>query len=82
MIASYEFHASHGGWHVHSGCGQLEDIPVGRYKGPWKRDIPSEWEKCRRTDWGIGSDDSALAKACEAFGIPPEDDHRQLELLA
>jgi hypothetical protein len=69
MLASYEFHSTHGGWHVHAGCGDISAIPVGRYMGPWKRKLPKDWKACRQLDFGITSNDDALDKACEQFGI-------------
>jgi hypothetical protein len=69
MLASYEFHSSHGGWHVHAGCGDISAIPVGRYMGPWKRNIPKDWKTCCQMDFGIKSDDDALDKACSQFRI-------------
>lgn len=83
MLLSYEYHASHGGWHVHAGCGDMDLIPIGRYKGDWKQMIPAAWQACRRTNWDVSNKSSALQRACEAFGIPlpSSDDSRQIELL-
>lgn len=69
MLASLEFHATHSGWHVHAGCGDISSIPVGRYKGDWKRNIPKDYSSCRRNDWAVGDEDLALSKACTFFGI-------------
>lgn len=69
MLASYEFHASHGGWHTHAGCGDVEDIPGGRYKGDWKRMIPKDVDACRQIAWGLNDEDAAFVKACNRFGI-------------
>lgn len=84
MLASYEFHSTHPGWHLHAGCGDISLIPVGRYKGPWRRNIPRDWRTCRRTDWDVATREAALVKACEVFGVPmpllsPED--RQMQLV-
>lgn len=85
MLASYEYHSTHGGWHVHAGCGDTTLIPVGRYKGPWKRRIPIEVEKDRNTSWGIVTKADALEKACSVFGVslPPSDDgsEQQMQLI-
>lgn len=69
MLVSYEYHGSHGGWHVHAGCGDIDLIPVGRYKGPWKRNIPQDWHECRQMEWDASTRDKALEKACQEFGI-------------
>jgi hypothetical protein len=65
MLASYEYHATHRGWHVHAGCGSVEAIPVGRYMGSWKRRL-----KSRRVEWNV-TKANALEVACKAFGIIP-----------
>jgi hypothetical protein len=68
MLASYEFHGTHPGWHVHSGCEEVSVIPVGRFKGPWKRRIPSASKRHRKTDFGI-TRTNALVVALQAFGL-------------
>lgn len=76
MLSSYEYHATHGGWHVHAGCGDMTLIPYGRYKGPWKRNIPKDWTTCRQMLWDVSTLDDALKKACDVYGltIPHADD--------
>lgn len=69
MLVSYEYHASHGGWHIHAGCGDMDLIPVGRYKGSWKRNIPKDWTTCRQLNWDVSTKDKALERACLQFGI-------------
>jgi len=70
MLASYEFHGTHPGWHVHAGCGDTSVIPIGRYMGPWKLRIPRDWKESRQTDWNVDTQEAAMAKASEVFGIP------------
>jgi hypothetical protein len=70
MLMSFEYHASHAGWHIHSGCGDIALIPVGRYKGQWKRRIPKDFTRSRQTAWDLSSKEAALEKACTAFNIP------------
>lgn len=72
MIASYEFHSTHGGWHAHSACDHIENIPPGRYKGPWKRRIPKDMLTDRSIEFGVKSLPDALRLACEVFGIAPD----------
>ena len=84
MLASYEFHGTHPGWHVHAGCGDTGLIPIGRYKGPWKHRIPAANSYCRSTEWGIENKLDAVAKAAAVFGLPlpPEDaEDRQMRLV-
>ena len=80
MLVSYEYHASHGGWHVHAGCGDIDLIPAGRYKGPWRRNIPKDWVTCRQLDWDVSTRDKALEKACLQFGIKMTDTQPDLPL--
>ena len=85
MLCSYEFHATHPGWHVHAGCGDTALIPVGRYKGPWKRRIPRDPNTCRDTALGVLNLEEALARACALYGIPvpPSDPaNAQMPLLS
>lgn len=71
MLASYEFHGTHPGWHVHAGCGDTTLIPVGRFKGDWKRKIPKHSDECRKKIWDVPDKDTALARAYDVFGLPP-----------
>ncbi len=34
VIAAYEFHGTHPGWHVSAACGDLTDVPAGVLVGP------------------------------------------------
>jgi hypothetical protein len=86
MLASYEFHGTHPGWHLHVGCGDTTLIPIGRYKGPWKHRIPGATKRCRRASWEIENRFDALSRACSVFGVPmpgiyDDVDHRQMRLV-
>ena len=35
VLASYEFHGTHPGWHLHGSCGDIEIIPQGSMRGEW-----------------------------------------------
>jgi len=83
MLASYEFHGTHPGWHVHAGCGDVYSIPVGRFMGPWKRRIPRDPKAVRRKTWNV-TKANALQTACAAFGIPnvpQSEDTGQMNLI-
>ncbi len=53
VLASYEFHGTHPGWHVTAACGPIEDIPSGIRVGPWQRRIPEARTKHRRITFGV-----------------------------
>ena len=80
LLTSYEFHGTHSGWHVHSACGLIEHIPVGRQKGPWNRRIPRAKQHHRNTEYGV-TDVNAADKACKAFNIVEEVDEGGQMLL-
>lgn len=80
LLMSYEYHSTHGGWHVHAGCGDTSLIPVGRYKGPWKRNIPKDWNNCRLLHWNLSNKESALNKACHRFNITLAGTQSEFEL--
>lgn len=64
MLVSYEYHATHRGWHAHAGCGDTANIPIGRYMGPWRNRLSS-----RYIDWDISDRAAALNRACKVFRI-------------
>ncbi|WP_157572702.1 hypothetical protein [Nevskia soli] len=70
LVARYEFHGTHPGWHLHAHC-QTDTAPIGRTLVDGLR-IPKSG-KCRRTDFSVTSDDKALYIAAEAFGLPKGD---------
>jgi hypothetical protein len=69
VIASYEFHGTHPGWHMHAACGDIEKIQAGSMRGPWQRRIPPPRQLHRRTEFGVSSDDAALEVAARVFRL-------------
>lgn len=68
VLARYEFHGSHHGWHVHTSCGDVDLIPEGKNSWPGMTRIPSGDGHHRQTDFEIGHE-SALHKAYQKFGL-------------
>jgi hypothetical protein len=80
-LASLEYHGTHLGWHIHAACGDIDQIPVGRYQGDWKRRLPKAREYHRRQSF-VSDDNQALAVAVEFFGLNNASDSKgQLPLL-
>jgi hypothetical protein len=69
VLASYEFHGTHPGWHVLGACGDLPTVPTGVMRGPWQRRSPKARSFHRRLDFGITDDETALEKAAEFFRL-------------
>src|SRR5579862_61506 len=67
VVASYEFHGTHPGWHLHAACGHVETIPTGSMRGSWQKRIPGPRDFHRRKDYGIRNDDDAMRVAGEFF---------------
>ena len=67
VIASYEFHGTHPGWHLHASCGDVATIPSGSLRGSWQRRLPKPRMSHRRIDYGISGDDVALNVAAKFF---------------
>lgn len=67
VLARYEYHATHPGWHFHANCGAEAPI-VGRTGGLTHR-LPRGRQTHRRASFGITGDTSAESKAISAFGL-------------
>jgi hypothetical protein len=76
-LASLEFHGTHPGWHVHGTCGDIEDVPVGRYKGPWCERVPGAGRPHRQLEFGLNTQERALLLGCEFFGILNNDSKQE-----
>jgi hypothetical protein len=59
VIASYEFHGTHPGWHLLAACGDVESVPVGMMRGPWQRRFPNARQYHRQTEFGVDSERKA-----------------------
>lgn len=87
VIASYEFHATHDGWHLHANCDSIDRLGAGFRKSGQEKRIPMGRQFHRRTTFDI-DEGNALAVASKIFGLPDEPLGRgpgteadQLELL-
>ena len=67
VLARYDYHATHPGWHMHAVCDSDSQTP-GRTGGPFRR-LGSKLQ--RRAQFDITDDDSAYAKVTEAFKLIP-----------
>ncbi|MEJ2121430.1 MAG: hypothetical protein P8Z76_12115 [Alphaproteobacteria bacterium] len=69
VVASYEFHGTHPGWHVQAACGDIDSIPAGMMRGPWQSRFPKARRFHRRDHFGIKDDSGALDPAAEFFRL-------------
>lgn len=69
VLAQYEFHGTHPGWHVLATCDDVDGAPVGMMRHPWQRRLPRAREHHRRVDFGVSSDDKALTVAADFFRL-------------
>lgn len=76
VIAQYEFHGTHPGWHILATCEEITDAPAGVMRHPWQRRIPGARKFSRRTTFGIVDDNQALSVAADRFRL-----HRSEGLL-
>ncbi len=74
VVARYEFHGDEPGWHCHSLCGQIDQIPVGVVKPYGTQRIPAARHFHKRQTFAI-TEVSALSLAFRFFRIEdrPED---------
>jgi len=54
VLASYSYHGTHPGWHMHVGCGDTNSLPVGVLRHPWFRRIPKAGKVCPQYQIRIG----------------------------
>lgn len=74
VIASYEFHGSHTGWHCHTTCGRTDEIDAGAVRPRGTMRFPSARNRHRRHDYEM-SETTALNTALKFFRVtkPPAD---------
>jgi|SRR5680860_600177 len=68
VLASYEYHGTHPGWHVHVACGKEDRVMAGRLRTPDHFRIPRARSYHRRLEFAV-SELTALEKAATAFGL-------------
>lgn len=84
VVASYEFHSDHPGWHVHADCSDIDKIDVGLSRPRDARRIPHVRRKHRRTDFVDVTESSALNISFKFFSVVgkmPDEDSAQGSLL-
>lgn len=69
VLASYEFHGTHPGWHLHAACDDVAQVPRGVLIGPWQRRIPRARTKHRSVEFQVRDDDTALEVAARFFRL-------------
>lgn len=67
LIAKYEYHATHPGWHIHA-CPEVADAVPGRSKGHFTR-IPGPSSYHRNIDFGISTETEADNKVIKKFRL-------------
>ena len=79
VVAQYEFHGTHPGWHLLATCEGIETAPVGVMRHPWQRRFPNSLRGTysqRHAEFRVASDDHALSVAQRFFRLQ----HRKGEL--
>ncbi len=69
ILASYEFHGTHPGWHMSATCGNVDDVAVGMMRGPWQTRFPKARAFHRRLEYGVPQEDAALDAASRFFRL-------------
>lgn len=69
VLAQYEYHGTHPGWHVLATCSEVDSAPVGVMRNPWQRRLPRARHFHRNTAFGISGDDQALDRAAAFFRL-------------
>lgn len=75
VIASYEFHGTHPGWHLQATCGDVESVPRGMMRGPWQNRFPRARRFHRRVDFSISTEQKALGLAAQFFRLHNSEDN-------
>lgn len=68
LLAKYEYHATHGGWHLHSCC-ETDNAIAGRTSGHFKRLPLSNFTSAKNIEFGVDTETDADKMAIRAFGI-------------
>jgi hypothetical protein len=69
VLASYEFHGTHPGWHLLATCDDISAVPAGIMIGPWQKRFPRARSKHRLVEFGIKDDATALNAAAKFFRL-------------
>jgi hypothetical protein len=69
VLASYEFHGTHPGWHISAACEDMMSVPSGVMRFPGQRRFPAARAFHRRTKFRINNDDDAINLAAKVFNL-------------
>lgn len=70
VLARYEFHGSHPGWHSHVNCGKdAKAVEMAGRTGNLKHCIPRHGKHNRNREFRIDGDDRAYYVAAKKFGL-------------
>jgi hypothetical protein len=69
ILACFEFHGTHPGWHVLPACGDANQVPRGMMRGPWQRRMPRARQFHRRQSYRASDDNAALTIAADFFNL-------------
>ena len=68
VLARYEFHGSHPGWHIHAVCKKEDELTPGRVNTPLHSRIPKSRSRHRNIDFKI-TEQNAADIASKAFKL-------------
>jgi hypothetical protein len=68
VLAQYEFHGTHPGWHLLVSC-DIDDCVAGCMRHPAQRRMPENRSVHRNIKFDVKNDDQALAKAERLFRL-------------
>ena len=69
VLAQYEFHGTHPGWHVLATCDEIDSAPIGMMRHPWQRRFPKARRRSNHTEFRVTDDDRALEVAADFFRL-------------
>lgn len=73
VIARFEYHGDHPGFHCHSTCADHSEIPVGEQDPYLFKRAPGASNRHRRED-PVRTESEAIERAFTFFGVRPEKD--------
>lgn len=73
VLAQYEFHGTHPGWHVLATCDDIESAPTGVMRHPWQRRIPKARARSSHNNFRVTDDNHALDVAVKFFRLHKAD---------
>jgi hypothetical protein len=68
ILASYEYHSTHAGWHVHGSCAEPDDSQLGKMRHAGMRRFPRGNKRHRKLSYGV-DDSSAITIAAKFYKI-------------